>query len=576
MPANNLLSGLSISPGIGYGKPFFLVKPKIVIPTDYKGLEDEIGIFQNAISQATHNLENMIKDFESSDQAAGAGVEVIKAHLEILKDPVTAQEIISLIKAGSQNAAQATETIFNKYIITFQGMEDSYFKERAIDVRDVKEQILCYMLKIQLPNLKAIKEDVVIIALELTPSDTIHLNPKFVKGVVCEQGGKTSHTGIMTRAKGIPAVSGIKDIFKVLDGKLQNIFIDGSKGVVAWDLPIKEQADWKQRMLDYQKHLAKLQLFKDKPSLTKDNHKILIEANIGLPTDVDEVNDKGAEGIGLYRSEFLYMNASHFPTEEEQLASYKAVAIQHKNIVVVRTLDIGGDKMLSYYKFDDELNPFLGNRAIRWCLKNEEVFRTQIRALLRASAFGKIAIMFPMISTVQEFKDARAIVEAEKKRLAAAKIAFDANIQVGMMIEIPSAALIAEKLAIHADFFSIGTNDLIQYSMAADRMNSQLEYLYQPLHPGVLRLIKMTADGAHAHNRWVGICGEAAADMRALPIWVGLGIDALSMSATSILGIREFLSRIDSKVAKQVAEKALSYSDEAEIIKEIDKKFTIA
>ena len=397
-----------------------------------------------------------------------------------------------------------------------------------------------------------IDEEVIVVAHDLTPSDTAQLNKDFTKGFATEIGGRTSHSAIYCRSLEIPAVVGVTDIMStVKHGDM--LILDALKGKVFINPDEETIAKYRVEAQRYEEEVAALKEYKDKESVTVDGHHVELAANIGTPDDVAAVLENGGEGIGLYRTEFLYMGAKDWPTEQEQFEAYKKVLeSMGDKPVVVRTLDIGGDKHLDYYEFPEEMNPFLGYRAVRLCLDQKEIFRTQLRALLRASAYGKLRIMFPMIATINEFKEAKGVYEEEKAKLVAEGVTIGDDIQVGMMVEIPAAAVLADKFAQIADFFSIGTNDMIQYSMAADRMSEKVSYLYQPFNPSLLRLIKMTIDGAHAHGKWAGMCGEMAGEPDAIPVLLGLGLDEFSMSATSILRARKIVNSLSYAEMKEL------------------------
>ena len=453
------------------------------------------------------------------------------------------------------NLAKLVNTVFDGFRDMFLAMTDPYFNDRAIDVADVKERMLANILNIELPNLLAIKEDCIVVAYELTPSQAALLSKEYIKGIITEIGGRTSHTAIMARSLEIPAVVGVKDILRHIDNGLMLAF-DGKSGEIDWkpDLDV-----WKKKQEDYAKTLEELKKYTNVETKTIDNHKVLIEANVGNPNDAAAAMRWGFEGIGLYRTEFLYMDNSNWPTEQEQFEGYKRVLeICKDQLVVIRTLDIGGDKKLPYYTFEHEENPFLGNRAIRFCLENKEIFKTQLRALARASAFGKLGIMFPMIATIDEFKKAKALLNEciEEVKKEGHKVAND--IQVGMMTEIPSSAIIADKFAKYADFCSIGTNDLNQYTFACDRQNKNISYLYQPNCPALLKLVDMTIKGCHAHKRWAGMCGEMAGDIYSVPLLLGLGLDAFSMSASSIPSVRRIINNLNFKDCEKLAQEALN------------------
>ena len=415
-----------------------------------------------------------------------------------------------------------------------------------------------------MPNPASIDHEVIVDAHDLTSSDTAQLNKKYVKGFVTDVGGRTAHSAIMARSLELPAVVGTDSITKdVKDG--QKMIADGLDGVAIVEPSEAQVVEFKHKGDAFLEQKAEWQKLKDEPSVTADGKKFTIAANIGTPNDMPGVHENGAEAIGLYRTEFLYMNSSDFPTEEDQFEAYKSVIEGMKGKqTVIRTMDIGGDKHLDYWDLPDEMNPFLGVRAIRLSLKNEEIFRTQLRALLRASAYGPLGIMFPMIGTLAELRQAKAILNDEKEKLVKKGVKVGDDLQVGMMIEVPAAAVLADQFAKEVDFFSIGTNDLIQYTMAADRGNDNVSYLYQPYNPSVLRLIKHTIDGAHENGIWCGMCGEAAGDKTMFPILLSMGLDEYSMSATSILRIRSLMKKLSTEDLKELANEACFVSETAE------------
>jgi phosphotransferase system enzyme I (PtsI) len=433
-------------------------------------------------------------------------------------------------------------------------------RERAADIKDIKKRLLCHILNVEINDVSLINEPVVIVAEDITPSETAQLDRNFVKGFATNIGGRTSHSAIMARSLEIPAVVGLKSILdEVHHGDM--IILDGVSGDVLLNPSDETIKQYEAKLSEFIENKKLLQKYLDKKSITVDGHQVELSANIGTPDDVDGVIANGGEGVGLYRTEFLYMGRSSFPTEDEQFDAYKSVLERmNQKPIVIRTLDIGGDKELSYLDMPDEMNPFLGYRAIRLCLDRQEIFITQLRALLRASVYGSLKIMFPMIATVQEFLDAKAILMETKEQLISEGIKVSESIEVGMMVEIPAAAILADQFAKHVDFFSIGTNDLIQYTFAADRMNENVSYLYQPYNPSLLRLIKMVIDAAHKEGIWAGMCGEMAGDQIAIPILLGLGLDEFSMSATSILSARALMSKLNKKGLESLASEALLMS----------------
>nr|VZS00630.1 Phosphoenolpyruvate-protein phosphotransferase [Mycoplasma feriruminatoris] len=549
------IKGIGASDGISLAKALIIKETKLDIQKQLiSDVDQEIVKLEKAIDQTICDLKKIQKiTLEKLGEEKAA---IFDAHQDIANDPAIKEEVIELIKTEKLNAEYALFVVSNNYFEMFSQLEDPYFKERSADIKDVSLRTIHHILGLEIHDLSTIDTEVIIISDDLTPSQTAQLDKRFVKGFLTNVGGRTSHAAIMARSLEIPAVLGLKNITQLVKND-ELIALDGSCGIVEWDLNQDDITNYQAKVKEYLELKKQLKKFKDQPSLTKDKVKKLIEANIGSTNDIQSVLDSGAEGIGLFRTEFLYMDNDHFPTEEEQFEAYKKVVSQIKHLVVFRTLDIGGDKKLSYFKFDEEMNPFLGYRAIRFTLDRKDIFKDQIRALLRASAFGKLGIMFPMIATIDEFKQAKAFVEECKLELDKENIKYDKQVQIGMMVEIPSAAILADQFAQYADFFSIGTNDLIQYSFASDRMNQNVSYLYQPLNPSLLRLVQLTINGAHKHNKWVGMCGEMAGDRKALPILLGLDLDAFSMSATSVLKARSLMSKIEFDKAKNLATKAL-------------------
>nr|WP_237243942.1 phosphoenolpyruvate--protein phosphotransferase [Spiroplasma clarkii] len=495
---------------------------------------------------------------------------IFEAHASILEDPALTEEFETLIKTQSYNGAKAIGEVAEKYIAMFSAMEDDYFRERAADVKDVTDRLIRYILNLPVADLASIAEEVIIVAEDLTPSQTAQLNPAYVKGFACNVGGRTSHAAIMARSLEIPAVLGLKTILSAVSAT-DVLAMDGATGEI--EINPQKTDVWTKKAETFKKEKAELEQFKTKKTVTKDGFDgFVLEGNIGSPKDVAAVLENGGEGIGLFRSEFLYMDNDHFPTEEEQFEAYKQVVTDMQGkVTIIRTLDIGGDKKLSYFKFPEEMNPFLGYRAIRFTLDRKDIFKDQIRALLRASAFGPVGIMFPMIATVDEFKTAKQFTLDCKAELEKAGVAVGKDLQIGMMVEIPAAAVLADQFAKYADFFSVGTNDLIQYSMAADRMSEHVTYLYQPYNPAILKLLKLTIDGAHKHGKWAGMCGEMAGEPEAVPLLMGLGLDAYSMSATSITKARSIMAKLTRKETAELANKALECDTTDEVLALVHK-----
>lgn len=569
-----MLKGIAASDGIAAAKAYMLVQPDLSFSeTSIDDPEAEIKRLDDAVAASKSELE-LIKQ-KATENLGEEEAQVFEAHLTILADPELLGQIKDKIKNDKVNAEAALKSVTDMFIGMFEAMTDNaYMQERAGDIRDVTKRIMSHLLGVTLPNPALIQEEVVIVAHDLTPSDTAQLDRNYVKGFITDIGGRTSHSAIMSRTLEIPAVVGSGSATTdIQEGEM--VIIDGISGDALVDPTDAELADYKQKAADFAAQKEEWARLKDAKSVSADGKEVLLGANIGTPDDVSGANDNGAEAVGLFRSEFLYMNSNELPTEDEQYEAYKA-ALEGMNgkQVVVRTMDIGGDKELPYLPLPEEQNPFLGYRAIRICLNRQDIFRTQLRALLRSSKYGRLAIMFPMIATVQEFKDAKAIFEEEKASLVASGVEVSDDIQVGMMMEIPAAAMIADKLAKYADFFSIGTNDLIQYSMAADRGNERVSYLYQPYNPSILRLIKNIIDASHKEGKWTGMCGEMAGDQIAVPLLLGLGLDEFSMSATSILKTRSLIKKLDSKEMKELADKAVSDCETVDEVISLVKEFT--
>lgn len=569
-----MLKGIAASDGIAAAKAYMLVQPDLSFSeTSIDDPEAEIKRLDDAVEASKSELE-LIKQ-KATENLGEEEAQVFEAHLTILDDPELLGQIKDKIKNDKVNAEAALKSVTDMFIEMFEAMTDNaYMQERAGDIRDVTKRIMSHLLGVTLPNPALIQEEVVIVAHDLTPSDTAQLDRNYVKGFITDIGGRTSHSAIMSRTLEIPAVVGSGSATTdIQEGEM--VIIDGINGDALVDPTDAELADYKQKAAEFAAQKEEWARLKDAKSVSADGKEVLLGANIGTPDDVLGANDNGAEAVGLFRSEFLYMNSNELPTEDEQYEAYKAAleGMSGKQ-VVVRTMDIGGDKELPYLPLPEEQNPFLGYRAIRICLNRQDIFRTQLRALLRASKYGRLAIMFPMIATVQEFKDAKAIFEEEKANLVASGVEVSDDIQVGMMMEIPAAAMIADKLAKYADFFSIGTNDLIQYSMAADRGNERVSYLYQPYNPSILRLIKNIIDASHKEGKWTGMCGEMAGDQIAVPLLLGLGLDEFSMSATSILKTRSLIKKLDSKEMKELADKAVSDCETVDEVVSLVKEFT--
>lgn len=564
------LKGIGSSDGIAIAKAFLLEKPHFEI-NDKKAndVDSEIKKVKDTLEKATSQVSEIkaIAKKKIGEEKA----EVFEAHIQIIQDPEIFNQIEQLIKDEKVNGAFAINKVFNDTHDLFANMEDDYFKQRASDINDVKDRVLSIYLNVMLPDILAINEEVVIVAEDLTPSQTALLDKKYVKGFLTNIGGRTSHAAIMARTMEIPAVLGLGTITEKTKNN-QLVALDGKSGDV--ELDPKNIDAWNQKLALFAKEKEELKKYVNIKTKTLDGHEVDVEANIGKPEDADNLFTYGAEGVGLFRSEFLYMENTKWPTEDEQYEAYKYVLEKQKNqLVIVRTLDIGGDKKLNYYEFEHEMNPFLGYRAIRFCLDNLEVFKTQIKALLRASVYGKLGIMFPMIATIDEFLNAKKVVDDVKKELDNNKIKYSKDVLIGMMVEIPSTALMADQFAKYADFFSIGTNDLVQYTFAVDRMSQKVAYLYQPNNPALLRAIKLTIEGAKKHNKIVAMCGEMAGDIKSIPLLLGLGghgLDAFSMTASSIAKAKKVICNLKHKDCVELANKAIQCFTAEEVDKLVD------
>ena len=555
-----MLKGKGVSNGIGIGNAIILENDKIEV-TQFKieNPKKEVEFFYTAFNKVIEETKELINKLTGTEQ------EIMQAYLTILEDPTLISETLSMIENEQYNAGYATEIGFNKIAQVFKSMEDSYMAARAADIEDMKNRVLAKIVGKELVDLGKIQPNTIIIAKELTTSDTAKLNFKNVSGIITELGGKTSHVSIMARTHEIPAILGIDNIkekFKnndyiAMNGNTGEIYVNPTEEVVN---------NFKELMIKMNNEKLDLEKYKSDKTVTTDNYKVELVANIGVPEDSNIAIENTAEGIGLFRSEFLYMDSETLPTEEEQFVAYKKVAENmNGKPVIIRTLDVGGDKDIKYLNLEKEDNPFLGYRAIRISLDNQELFKTQLRALLRASHFGKVYIMLPMISSIEELRQAKEIIEKVKEELEYKNIEFDKDLKVGIMIEIPSAALMAKALAEECDFFSIGTNDLIQYTTAVERGNSKIEKLYTKYHPAVIKLIKMAIDGAHSAGKWCGMCGEAAGDSLYIPLILGLGLDEFSMNPSKILRARKIISNLSYKDCKTLANKVLELNTAIEV-----------
>jgi phosphotransferase system enzyme I (PtsI) len=551
-----MFKGISASPGVAIGKALvYKVEALNIIKSNILNIDDELERLQSSVEDSKFQLEEIKAETEKKlgmDAAA-----IFEAHIMILEDQEFILQIRNKVIEEKVCASYAANEAIKAYASIFEAMEDEYLKERAADIRDIGTRLLKNLMGIEIINLSNLSEESILVAPDLTPSDIATMNVEKVLGIITEIGGSTSHTAIMARTLGIPAIVGLKSIVKEVNNGDVIVF-DGEEGIVYINPDNQTVEVYHSKEREYKLRRNELFILKNQPTISKDNRRVELACNIGVSKDVEAVLENGGEGIGLYRTEFLYMNRNSMPSEDEQYEAYKDVLEKMEGRpVIIRTLDIGGDKELSYLNLPKEMNPFLGYRAIRICLDQPKIFKTQLKALLRASVYGNLKLMYPMISSVEEVRAANDILNQVKRELDDEFIPYSKDIEVGIMIEIPAAAVIGDLLIKEVDFFSLGTNDLIQYSIAVDRTNEKISYLYEPFHPAILRLIKMVIDFAHKDGKWVGMCGEMAGDLRIIPVLLGLGLDEFSMSAGSILPARKLIAELSYYDMKQIAEKAL-------------------
>ena len=561
-----MISGIPASPGIVFGKALVLKEEKIVLDTQKikdSQIENEIARFYAGRDAAVEQLTS-IKDraYQSLGEEKAA---IFEGHLMILEDEELEEEIIDYLRSNHVNAAVAANVVIDQQVAMLSEIDDEYLKERAGDIRDIGNRLIKNILGMHIVDLGEINEEAILVAYDLTPSETAQLNLDKVLGFVTDIGGRTSHTSIMARSLELPAIVGTNNVtekvktgdFLILDALNNAVYVNPSQQ------EIQRLKTLQDKLAEEKAELAKL---KDLPALTLDGHQVDVVANIGTIRDVEGAERNGAEGVGLYRTEFLFMDRDQLPSEEEQFIAYKEVVeAMNGNLVVLRTMDIGGDKELPYLNLPKEMNPFLGWRAIRIALDRREILNAQLRAVLRASAYGRLAVMFPMIISVEEIRELKSVIEELKVELRNEGKAFDEDIQVGVMVETPSAAVNAKFLVKEVDFFSIGTNDLTQYTLAVDRGNELISHLYNPMSPSVLNLIKQVIDASHAEGKWTGMCGELAGDERATILLLGMGLDEFSMSAISVPRIKKLIRNVNYQDAKLLAEKALQQPTAAEI-----------
>lgn len=570
-----MYKGTGASPGIALGKALVIEHSELVIEKKtIENIDEEIQKLESAVKVSKEELTK-VKE-KALAELGEHEAEIFEAHLLVLEDPELIGSAISKIRDEKVNADYALNEIKEIFVAMFESMDNEYMRERAADIKDVTNRVLRHILGIKVVDLAGLDEEVVLIAHDLTPSDTATMNKNMVLGFLTDIGGRTSHTAIMARTLEIAAVVGLNDITKKVKDGDYTVF-NGDTGEVIVNPDEETKAKYTSLKEEFEEYRKSLELLKGQASITTDGRHVELAGNIGSPNDVEGLIKNDAEGVGLYRTEFLYMDKEDsFPTEEEQYEAYKAVLEGMNNKpIVIRTLDIGGDKELPYFEMEAEMNPFLGYRAIRLCLDRKDIFKTQLRALYRASVHGKLRIMFPMISSLEELLDAKEVIKEVLKELDAENIAYSNDVEVGMMIEIPSAAVISDVLAKHVDFFSIGTNDLIQYTCAVDRMNQKISHLYNQFNPAVLRLIKMVIDNAHKEGKWVGMCGESAGDQRMIPILLGFGLDEFSMSPISILPARKLITSLSYADMQKFADEVLAMGTAKEIKEYVDKTFNM-
>lgn len=555
-----MLVGKGISDGIGLGKVVILKENELKIEKQkIEDISKEKQQIYDAVKEVESEIELLIQNIDGTEK------EIMQAYLRILQDPSLIQETIKIIEQEKCNSAYAVENGLNQIIKTFEEMEDSYMAARSRDIEDMKNRILAKLLKIKEVDLSKLPENTMLVAKELSTSDTAKMNLRNISGIITEIGGVNSHMAIIARTNEIPAIVGIKHIFENIK---ENDFIalNGTTGEIFLNLTQEKIEELTKNQENIKQEKQELEKYKNKKAITKDGHQVELLANIGGPQDVQIVIDNTAEGVGLLRSEFLYMDAKDFPSEEEQFEAYKEIAEKLENKrLVIRTLDIGGDKDLKYMNLPKEENPFLGYRAIRIYLDNVDLFKVQLRAILRASNYGNVAIMLPMISSIEELRKSKEIIKEVKEELKAQNMRFNENIEVGIMVEIPASAVMANEFAEECDFFSIGTNDLIQYTIAVERGNEKLANLYSHFNPAVIRLIKSAIDGAHKNGILCGMCGEAAGDINFIPLLVGLGLDEFSMNANKILKVRKLVTDLNFEECKELADNVLKLPSTEEV-----------
>lgn len=561
-----MLKGKGISGGIGIGRVLLLKKEKIEIKkSNIQNVDEELKKLDVALNSVIEETEKSIKNLEK--ESNNEQVQIMQAYLMILQDETLVEKVKIMIKEEKLNSVYATKKGLDEIIANFKNLDNEYLAERAKDIEDIKNRIIAKLLNKQEAKLENLEPNTIIVTQELTTSDTSNINLKNVTGIISEIGGSNSHVSIIARNKQIPMIIRVEEAVNQIKND-DIVIMNGETGDIYINPSVEEMEKYKEQQKAKQEEKRKLEEYKNKLAKTKDEYQVEISCNIGKPADLEDALEAGADGIGLFRTEFLFMDSKEMPTEEEQFQSYKQIADTMKDkLSIIRTLDAGGDKDIPYLNLEKEENPFLGHRAIRLCLDNVEMFKIQLRAILRASKYGNLAIMFPMISTIEELRKAKGIVEECKKELYSKNMQYNPNIKVGMMIEIPAAAIMAEAFAKECDFFSIGTNDLIQYTLAAERGNTKIANLYTKNHPAVIKLIKHTIDAAHRNGIFCGMCGEAASNIHYVPLLIGLGLDEFSMNSSAILETKKIITQLERKKCQKLSEEILKASSDKEVEK---------
>ncbi len=562
--SSRTFKGIAVSPGFAIGKvTIFQHHDEQVMVRHDVDVDDEQYRFKNAIRQALQEMDETI--LRARQRLSQEDAQIFEAHKLVLEDPEFYDTILNLILVEKINAEAALQNVSQQLVEIFENMENEYFRQRAIDIKDISSRVMKILHGQEVKDSTESLDQFILMAHDLTPSDTLNLDARRVLAFVTETGGRTSHTAIVSKSLGIPAIVGVADLIQSIEMGSQ-VIVDGNEGKVIVNPSMDEMEEYEQKIRAYQQTLMAQAALKDEPTISSDGLKVEIGANISSLDDLDNALTYGAEGIGLFRTEFLFMNRESAPDEEEQFEVYRTVVSAMKGKpVIIRTLDIGGDKMITYLDLPHESNPFLGYRAIRLTLDRVDLFETQLRAILRASRYGRVKVMYPMISNLTEVRQANAILQNAKQQLIENHIPFNPQLEVGIMIEIPAAAIMADALAKEVDFFSLGTNDLIQYTMACDRLNEKISYLYQPYHPSLLRLIKWVIDAAHTRGKSVGLCGEMAGDPIAIPLLLGMGLDEFSVSPSLILPTRSIIRKLNSISMKELVDQALTLEDEEQV-----------